>query len=233
MPTPPVEDLDRLYAYAVWMLGDRDAALAALRTAVASAPTGPLAGRLPALRTAVLAHPAAHRTTPAEQREALDTMLRTGTTVSIRMGNSTVRAGSRNIPTLLTGFMQSCLVAGVQTLPPAQREAFVLLVVLELPEPEVLALQGVSSHRFSSTKAKMMRGIDDYLGPRCGHLHPRNPCHCPNRLQIALDHGFVDLPNHEEASEDYPPGQFSDVRQLFAGVPPLRLHPVVRAGLGG
>lgn len=232
-PADAPTDLDRLYAYAAWMLGDRAAALAALRSALASAGPGPFDARLPALRAAVLAHRSARRTTPARQRERLDQVLRTGTTVEIRLGNSSVRAGSRTLPVLLTGFMQSCLVAAAQTLPPAQREAFVLLVVLGLPEAQVLALQGETARGFSSTKSRMLQALDDYLGPRCGHLHAHNPCHCPNRLQLALDQGFVELPEHEQASEGYPPGTFADLRQLFAVLPPLVLAPAVRAGLGG
>lgn len=229
----PPGDLDRLYAYAAWMLGDRAAALAALRTAIASSEPGPLFARLPALRTTILAQAGRRRQSPARVHARLDDTLRLGTSLSMKMGPTALRSGVRRLPVLLTGFMQTCLIAAVQALPPAQREAFVLLVVLELPEADVMALQGDTSKGFSSVKSKMMRSIGDYLGPRCGHMHINNPCQCPNRLQGALDQNFVQLPDHEKPSEDYPTGVFSDVRQVLAALPPLRLADPVRKSLGG
>src|SRR5690606_15132451 len=102
---------------------------------------------------------------------------------------------------------------------------------LELPEDEVLALLGAPTRELSGPRSRMLSALENYLGPRCGHLHAANPCHCPNRLLLALDQGFVQLPEHELASEDYPPGVFPDVRRLFAALPPLRLAPPLRAAL--
>jgi len=237
MSKPPIAadppgDLDRLYAYAAWMLGDRAAALAALRGAIASSGPGPFFARLPALRTTILAHASRHKQTPARVRTRLDDTLRLGTSLSMKMGPTALRSGVRRLPVLLTGFMQSCLIAAVQALPPAQRETFVLLVVLDLPEAEVMALQGDSLKGFSGVKSRMMRSLGDYIGPRCGHMHVNNPCQCPNRLQHALDQDFVKLPVHEAPSDAYPIGAFGDVRQLFAALPPLRLADTVRRSLG-
>ncbi len=236
MSTTPIADapgdLDRLYAYAAWMLGDRELALAAVRNAIASCGPGPLVARLPALRTAVLAHASRRRQKAGAVEEKLDDTLRLGTSVSMKMGPTALRSGLRRLPVLLNGFMQTCLMAAAQALPPAQREAFVLLVVLGLPEPEVLALSGDTERGFSGVKSRMMTTLGSYLDPRCGHLHPQNPCHCPNRLQRALDQGFVQLPEHEQPSEDYRAGVFADVRQLYTALPPLRLTDPVRATLG-
>ena len=229
----PPGDLDRLYAYAAWMLGDRAAALAALRMAIASSGPGPLFVRLPALRTTILAQAGRRRQSAARVHARLDDTLRLGTSLSMKMGPTALRSGVRRLPVLLTGFMQTCLIAAVQALPPSQREAFVLLIVLDLPEADVMALQGDTSKGFSSVKSKMMRSIGDYIGPRCGHLHVNNPCQCPNRLQGALDQNFVQLPDHETPSEVYETGVFSDVRQLLAALPPLRLADPVRKSLGG
>jgi hypothetical protein len=77
----------------------------------------------------------------------------------------------------------------------------------------------------------MLGQLEDYLGPRCGHLHAANPCQCPNRLQLAVEQGFVQLPEHEVASEQYAAGVFADVRRLYGALPPLRLAPAVRASL--
>jgi len=234
MPTAEGPDeLDRLYAYAVWMLGDRAAALVALRTALVSGARGGLIERLAGLRTAVLAQAGTQRDTPAKRREQLDRVLRTGTSVSMKMGHPTLRSEVRRLPVLLTGFMQSCLIAAVGALQPALRELFVLLVVLGLPEDDVLALLGTSTRGLSGPRSRMLCQLEDYLGPRCGHLHAANPCQCPNRLQLALEQGFVQMPEHELASERYPVGVFTDVRQLYAALPPLQLTPSVRATLPG
>ncbi|MBK7824279.1 hypothetical protein [Nannocystis sp.] len=231
MTDPASDPLDRLYAYAAWMLGDRQLALDAVRSAVASGSAGPLAPRLAALRTAVFAHAAVRKSTPASVRERLDDTLRLGTSVALRLGPTALRSGVRRLPVLLTSFMQSCLIAAVQSLPPTQREAFVLLVVLGLPEPEVITLQGDTPRGFSSVKTRMLQSLEGYLEPRCGHLHPQNPCQCPNRLQLALDQCFVQLPEHEEPSDAYPSGSFAGLREMFAALPPLRLAATVRAGL--
>ncbi len=229
----PPGDLDRLYAYAAWMLGDRAAALAALRVAVASGGPGPFLERLPALRTTILAHVSRRKQSAARVHTDLDDKLRLGTSLSMKMGPTALRSGVRRLPVLLTGFMQTCLIAAVQAMPPAQREAFVLLVVLDLPEAEVMALQRDTLKGFSAVKSRMMRAIGDYIGPRCGHMHVNNPCQCPNRLQRALDQNFVQLPEHESPSDAYPTGAYGDVRQLFAALPPLRLADGVRLSLGG
>ncbi len=214
------------------MLGDRAAALAALRTAVASSRSAALADRLAALRTAVLAHASMRRHSPARERARLDDTLRIGTSISLKMGPTALRSGLRRLPVLLTGFMQSCLIAAVGALTISQREAFVLLVVLDLPEPEVLALLRLTPQGFSGVKTRTFQAIDGYLGPRCGHLDINNPCKCPNRVQLALDQGFVQLPEHELPGEDYPTEVFTDLRRMFAALPPLRLAPATLAGLG-
>jgi hypothetical protein len=50
-------------------------------------------------------------------------------------------------------------------------------------------------------------------------------------LQLAVEQGFVQLPEHEVASEQYAAGVFADVRRLYGALPPLRLAPAVRASL--
>ncbi len=231
MCVPADDPLDRLYAYAAWMLGDRDAALAALRGVGAELRAASFARGFAALRAVVLAQAARRKGAPARERERLDDTLRLGTSISMKLGSPALRSGVRRLPVLLTGFMQSCLIAATQTLPPAQREAFVLLVVLGLPEAEVLVLLDETPRGFSSVKTRMLASIDGYLGPRCGHLHANNPCKCPSRLQLALDQTFIQLPEHETPSDAYPAGVFGSLRDMFAALPPLRLAHDVHASL--
>lgn len=231
MGAPASDPLDRLYAYAAWMLGDREAALAGLRGVAADLRAASFARGLAALRPVILAQAARRKGAPVRERERLDDTLRLGTSISMKLGATALRSGVRRLPVLLTGFMQSCLIAAIQTLPPAQREAFVLLVVLGLPEAEVIALLGDTPRGFSSVKTRMFASIEGYLGPRCGHLHANNPCKCPSRLQLALDQTFVQLPEHETPSDAYPAGVFAELRDMFAALPPLRLAQDVHASL--
>lgn len=222
--TDTPSDIERLYAYGAWMLGDRSAALTALyRAGTAALPGTRFKDRLPAVRAEVLTMTGVRRQSPAKLAAQLDDKLRLVPSVSLKMGHPALRGDVRRLPLLLTGLMQGCLIAAVQTLPPAVREVFVLLVVLELPERDVLELLDTTPHTLSSYKSKMVAGLEGYLGPRCGHLHPGNPCLCENRLQHALDQQFVELPEHERPAERYPRGVFGDLRRLFAALPPLRL----------
>lgn len=231
--TDAPSDLDRLYAYAVWMLGDRDAALNALRRALRDpAPPGArFKDLLPGVRAEVLTRTHGRRVHGELARARLDEKLRVGTSVSLKMGHPALRGEVRRLHVLLAGFMQSCLIAAVQTLPSAVREVFVLLVVLGMPEREVLEVLDDSPRTLSAHKSRMLAMLEGYLGPRCGHLAKHNPCHCENRLMLALDQDFVELPEHERASETYPHGVFSDLRRMFAAVPPLRLSEAAIASL--
>jgi hypothetical protein len=222
----PVRDIDRLYAYAAWMLGDRNEALKALKRSMMDPcpPGARLKDRLPALRSVVLSY--AHgrpRTSQLERLHSVDALLRKGTSISMPMSHPTLKGDARNMPVLLTGFMQSCLIAGVQTLQAAHREVFVLLVVLGLPEADVLALVDAAQATLSAYKTRMIQGIEAYLEPHCGHIDRNNACRCDRRLLLALERGFVALPKHERPSDAYPYGTFLNWRRLFEVIPPLRL----------
>jgi len=223
----PVRDIDRLYAYAAWMLGDRNDALKALKRSMMDPcpPGARLKDRLPALRTVVLSHMHGRpRTSQLERLHSVDALLRKGTSISMPMSHPTLKGDARNMPVLLTGFMQSCLIAGVQTLPAAVREVFVLLVVLGLPEDDVRTLLDTPQTTLSAYKSRMMQGIEAYLEPHCSHIDRNNTCRCERRLLLALERGFVALPKHERPSDAYPYGSYLNWRRLFEVVPPLRLN---------
>lgn len=230
----PPRDIDRLYAYAAWMLGDRGEALRALKRSLADPipPGTRFKDRLATLRTVVLSHMHGRpRTSQLERLHQVDQVLRKGTSISMPMHHPTLKGDARNMPVLLTGFMQSCLIAGVQTLPAAVREVFVLLVVLEMSEEDVRVLIDAAGTTLSAYKTRMMQGIEAYLEPHCSHIDRNNACRCDRRLLLALERGFVALPKHEAPSSDYPYGAFMNVRRLFAAVPPLRLSDETVAAL--
>lgn len=230
----PLRDIDRLYAYAVWMLGDRGDALTALKRSQSSPipPGARFKDKLPALRTVVLSHMHGRpRSSQSERLLAVDQVLRKGTSISMPMHHPSLKGDSRNMTVLLTGFMQSCLIAGVQTLPAAVREVFVLLVVLGMSEEDVRLLLDSPATTLSAYKTRMIQGIEAYLEPHCGHIDRNNACRCDRRLLLALERGFVALPAHEEHSDEYPYGTFLNWRRLFAEVPPLRLSDEAVASL--
>lgn len=224
--SPPPRDIDRLYAYAAWMLGDRNDALRALKRSMADPipPGTRFKDRLATLRTVVLSHMHGRpRSSQLERLTQVDQVLRKGTSISMPMHHPSLKGDARNMPVLLTGFMQSCLIAGVQTLPPAVREVFVLLVVLGMEEEEVRVLIDAAQTTLSAYKTRMIQGIEAYLEPHCSHIDRNNACSCDRRLLLAVERGFVALPRHEQPSPDYPYGVFMNWRRLFASVPPLRL----------
>jgi RNA polymerase sigma-70 factor (ECF subfamily) len=48
--------------------------------------------------------------------------------------------------------------------------------------------------------SRARKKIGDYLAPRCEHVNPRNPCHCPSRIGVALRKGFIAPPLNAEVT---------------------------------
>lgn len=230
----PVTDIDKLYAYAAWMMGDRSEALKALRIALEEPipPGARLKDRLTGLRQVVLQRMhGGHKSSQRDKQNHLDEVLRKGTSITMPVTHPLMKGDSRRLPVLLTGFMQSCLIAAVQTLPPAVREVFVLGVILGFSDDDVRVIFDIAESTLSSYKSRMMTGLEAYFDPRCSHLDRQNSCRCERRLLLALEQNFVTLPPHEAASADYPYGVYLNVRRLFEVLPPLRLTPEVARGL--
>lgn len=221
----PATDIDRLYAYAAWMIGDRSEALRVLRRALADPipPGARFKDRLHGLRSHVLSHHSGPRASQIAKMRHLDEVLRKGTSISMPMNHPLLRNDAKRLPVLLNGFMQSCMIAAVQTLSPAVREVFVLLVILELPEDDVRTMLDLAAGSMSASKSRMMQGLESYFEPRCSHLDRNNPCHCERRLLLALDQKFVAFPPHERPSNEYPYGVYYSVKRLFEVLPALRL----------
>jgi RNA polymerase sigma-70 factor (ECF subfamily) len=101
---------------------------------------------------------------------------------------------------LLWELKQGCMTAVVNCLAPGERIAFVVGVVLGLPEEEASEALGIRPSAFKVRLSRARKKIGDYLAPRCGHVDPRNPCHCPSRIGVALRKGFIAPPARSEVA---------------------------------
>lgn len=86
---------------------------------------------------------------------------------------------------------QGCMTSVVNCLPPGERVAFVLSAVLTYNEDDAAAVLGITPSAFKVRLSRARKKVSDYLAPRCEHVNPQNPCHCPSRLGVAMSGGFV------------------------------------------
>lgn len=95
---------------------------------------------------------------------------------------------------LLWELKQGCLTAVVNCISPGERLAFVLGSVLGLSDEQAAAVLGIKPSAYKVRLSRARKKISDYLMPRCEHVDPRNPCHCPSRIGVALSRGFIAPP---------------------------------------
>jgi len=106
-------------------------------------------------------------------------------------------AGALSTPerdSLLWELKQGCMTAVVNCLSVGEREAFVLSVVLGLPDDRAARALGIKTSAYKVRLSRARQKVTDYLAPRCEHVDPNNPCHCPSRLGVALRRGFIATP---------------------------------------
>jgi RNA polymerase sigma factor (sigma-70 family) len=94
---------------------------------------------------------------------------------------------------LLWELKQGCMTSVVNCLPHGERVAFTLAVVLGYGEEEAAKTLGITTSAFKVRLSRARKKVSDYLAPRCEHVDPRNPCHCPSRLGVALNRGFLPM----------------------------------------
>jgi len=95
---------------------------------------------------------------------------------------------------------QGCMTSVVNCLPPGERVAFVLSVVLGYGDEDAATVLGITTSAFKVRLSRARKKVTDYLAPRCEHVDPRNPCRCPSRLGVALTGGFLPRPPGSEVS---------------------------------
>jgi RNA polymerase sigma-70 factor (ECF subfamily) len=136
---------------------------------------------------------------------------------------------------LLWELKQGCMTSVVNCLSPGERAAFVLNVIMQVPDKEAAQTLSVSSSAYKVRLSRAKKKITDYLSPRCEHVDPMNPCRCPARIGVALSKGFINsggevsLRNPPQSYGRYgvAPGQedapLRDVVAIYRGLPEPRL----------
>jgi DNA-directed RNA polymerase specialized sigma24 family protein len=92
---------------------------------------------------------------------------------------------------LLWELKQGCMTAVINCLPPGERAAFTVCHVLKLPDASAAKSLGITESAYKVRLSRARKKIGDYLAPRCEHVNPMNPCHCPARVGTALHKGFI------------------------------------------
>jgi DNA-directed RNA polymerase specialized sigma24 family protein len=101
---------------------------------------------------------------------------------------------------LLWELKQGCMTSVINCLSPGERVAFVLSSVLKKSDEEAAATLDIKESAFKVRLSRARKKIGDYLAPRCEHVNPRNPCHCPSRIGVALRKGFIAPPLNAEVT---------------------------------
>jgi RNA polymerase sigma-70 factor (ECF subfamily) len=128
--------------------------------------------------------------TPEVDFDLLDETLRSEAT-------RTHEVSSLSVPErefLLWELKQGCMTAVINCLSPGERVAFVMSSVMNKNDEEAAKALGIKVSAFKVRLSRARKKIGDYLAPRCEHVDPRNPCHCPSRIGIALAKGFIAPP---------------------------------------
>jgi RNA polymerase sigma factor (sigma-70 family) len=95
---------------------------------------------------------------------------------------------------LLWELKQGCMTSVANCLPPGERAAFVMSVILGHSEEDGAMTLGITLSAYKVRLSRARKKVADYLAPRCEHVDPRNPCRCPSRVGVALDKGFLGPP---------------------------------------
>jgi DNA-directed RNA polymerase specialized sigma24 family protein len=130
---------------------------------------------------------------------------------------------------LLWELKQGCMTAVINCLSPGERAAFVMSSVLQKNDDDAAKALGIKVSAFKVRLSRARKKIGDYLAPRCEHVDPRNPCHCPSRIGIALAKGFIAPPLSGEVQLRHKPRPFDqeiksrDAVKIFNTLPELEV----------
>ena len=161
---------------------------------------------------------------PEVDFDLLDDTLRSDATRTT--GVSSLTSPEREF--LLWELKQGCMTAVINCLSPGERVAFVLSNVLGKSDEEAARTLGIKVSAYKVRMSRASQKIGDYLAPRCEHVAPRNPCHCPSRIGIALNKGFIAAPQGEvqlRAPNRPFSGEIksSDAAQIFRTLPAVEV----------
>ena len=215
------EHLEQLYIFAVYMLGSREQAFAAVCDATALHPGAPERW------LAALVRPFLVRSPRPDRFAELDDILRTNSTIPIDLSHPLVRGDVGRMNVLLSELQRNCLITALGGLTAERRAVFILRHVLGLSPETCAEVCGSTANAITTAEGRGRRSLEGYLGARCEHMDPGNACHCAARLGNALDRGLVRWPEHHEHDAAPLSGRtFGAVQDLYASLPRVRL-PVV------
>src|SRR5438874_4759470 len=164
---------------------------------------------------------------PEVDFDLLDDTLRSEATRT--NGVSSLAAPEREY--LLWELKQGCMTAVINCLSPGERAAFVMSSVLNKSDEQASKALGIKVSAFKVRLSRARKKIGDYLAPRCEHIDPRNPCHCPSRIGIALSKGFIAPPQTSVVHLRTPNRPFDqeiksrDATKIFQTLPPAEVPP--------
>ncbi|MBA3548614.1 MAG: hypothetical protein H0T76_19185 [Nannocystis sp.] len=223
-----VLDLDSFHRFSVWMLDDREEAHARALAIVRAAPDADFIAWVASLiRALAVVEPRGrvHR----DGFVALDALLRLDPDHPVEPAREHDRCRLR---VLQSELKQACLTAAVRALWPTRRGLFVLMHVLGLDHARVAEVFETSVASVRITHARTLRTLEGFLGPRCQHLNPDNPCRCEDRLGVALARGLVDVPPQHPSPPASPfDGHTRDLPDLYRDLPPVQLDTRASAAL--
>ena len=217
------EHLEQLYIFAVYMLGSREQAFAAVCDATALHPGAP-----ERWLTAIVRPFLGRTVVPPDRFAELDDILRTNSTIPIDLSHPLVRGDVGRMSVLLSELQRSCLITALGGLTAERRAVFILRYVLGLSPETCIEICGSTAGAITAADGRGRRSLEGYLGARCEHMDPANACHCTARLGNALDRGLVRWPEHHEHDAVPLSGRtFRKVQDLYASLPRVRL-PIVQ-----
>jgi RNA polymerase sigma-70 factor (ECF subfamily) len=138
---------------------------------------------------------------------------------------------------LLWELKQGCMTAVINCLSPGERVAFVMSTILGKSDDEVASVLAIKLSALKVRLSRARKKVGDYLAPRCEHVDPRNPCHCPSRIGIALAKGFIAPPSSSVVSLRAPQRPFAqeakarDAMGIFRTLPEPEVPPELAARL--
>ncbi|MCY1004474.1 hypothetical protein OV079_02590 [Nannocystis pusilla] len=134
----------------------------------------------------------------------LDSLLRNDPTGIDVESHPLIGGDKRRLHVLQRELQRACLTATLLNLPVARRATFILIEIFRLPEADVAKILDSTPGGTRTAIHRARRDLTYYLGPRCEHMNPMNPCHCETRLGPALDRGFITWPDRVDLNGDEP-----------------------------
>lgn len=227
-------DLSQLYTFAVWMIGDREEGLKRAAEVVRAAPKLGFVGWVTSLLEPLSGRGGEPRNERRHVLSALDDLLRTEQTLSPG-DHPEIRRDPRRLRVLQWHLKRSCLLSVMRGVSVMPRATFVLVAILGYSMAQVATMFGITCNSVRINFGRAEKLLGNYLGARCQHIDPANPCRCETRLGVALDRGFVGWPERPGESPDRPvvSGAHSGVATVYASLPRFVLDPSEKGVLLG